>query len=96
MSKAQLISFLIQFIVILGNLITYAIIGRVLISLFSFGNVYEKGRISQFIYNITDPVINVAKKIPHTVGMIDFSPFIALIGVDLLAGLIVLFLTKLL
>ena len=83
MSRLQMLEFSIQFIVILGNLLTYAIIGRILISWFSMGKGMQRGRFSQMIYDVTDPIMNLAKKVPHRIGMLDLSPIIALIAIDI-------------
>lgn len=96
MDKYQLIGFTINFLIVLGNLITYAIIGRVLVSWFTMGKPGAHGPISRFLIEVTDPIINLARKIPHKIGMIDLSPIIALIGVDLIIRVIVILLNKLL
>jgi YggT family protein len=96
MDKYQLIAFSINFVVILGNLLIYAIIGRVLVSWFSMGKFGQRGRFSQLLFDITDPVVNIARKLPHKIGMIDLSPLITLIGIDLLVRLITTLLSKLL
>ncbi len=90
MDKIQLLNFSAQFVIILGNLIIYAVIARVLLSWFSMGSQAGRGRFSQFVYDLTDPVMNLAKKVPfHRIGMIDLSPLIVLIGVDLLTRLFI-------
>jgi len=94
MNQSDLIHFTMQFVVILGNLITYAIIGRILVSWLSMGRMGPRGRFSQFLYSVTDPVIAVARKIPHRVGMFDLSPLIALIAIDLLVGVVIVLLNK--
>lgn len=95
MDKYQIIAFVIDFLIILGNLITYAIIGRVLVSWFTMGKPGGGGPVSRFLIEVTDPVIGMARKLPHKIGMIDLSPIIALIGVDLIIRLIVISLNKL-
>ena len=89
MDKVAIINFTASFVNILKNLIVYAIIARVLLSWFQMGAYGSRGRISQFIHDVTNPFIKVARKIPHRLGMIDFAPLIALIGIDLLGQLIV-------
>lgn len=96
MYKVQAITFTIQFLIVLGNIITYSIIARILISWFTMGKPGSRGRFSQIIYDVTEPPIAVARKLPHRLGMIDFSPLIALIGVDLLVSLIITLLAGLL
>lgn len=93
MSKIQLLNFTANFVVILRDLITYAIIARIIMSWFTMGQ-QSRGRISMFLKDATDPILNIAKKLPHRIGMIDLSPLIALLGVDLFAKLVVLLLSK--
>lgn len=89
MDLAGLKIFLINFLTILGNILTYAIFARIILSWFSMGSARQPGRITYFIIDITDPFIKLAKKIPHSVGMLDFSPFIAMIAINILTyGLI--------
>lgn len=95
MDKVQIISFVANFITIFKNLVVYAIIGRVLLSWFSMGQMRHPGRFASFLYEVTDPFINLAKKIPHQIGMLDLSPLIALFAVDLLGQLLVVLLYKL-
>lgn len=94
MDRVQIITFSANFITIFKNLISYAIIARILLSWFSPMGA-PRGRFSQLLYDITDPFLNLAKKIPHRIGMIDLSPLIALIGIDLLSYFIVNLLYKL-
>jgi YggT family protein len=95
MDKYEIIGFTINFLQILGNLVTYAIIGRVLVSWFTMGRPGGGGSITRILYEVTDPLINLVKKIPHKIGMIDLSPLIALIAVDLIISLLVILLNKL-
>jgi YggT family protein len=93
--RIEMIDFGIQFILILGNLISYAIIARILISWFAMGKMAPPGKVTMFLRDVTDPVINLARKLPHKWGMIDFAPLIALIGVDILTRVIIIGLTNL-
>jgi YggT family protein len=95
MNKIQILNFTIQFVVILGNFISYAIIGRVIVSWFTMGRMGGRGRLVQILYDVTDPVINLAKKLPHHIGMMDLSPIIALLGVELIVWIVVNLLYKL-
>lgn len=95
MDKFQILNYTISFIVILKNIIVYAIIARILVSWFTLGQNQPAGRIVVFLNDITDPFINLARKIPHKIGMIDLAPLIALIGLDLLVQLFVYLVSKL-
>lgn len=78
-------SFLTQFTNIFFNLLTWAIIARILLSWFKAG---PGNRFSQFLYNITEPVLRPVRRLLPPIGMMDFSPILALILLDLLRGLI--------
>lgn len=64
-------------------------------SWFTMGKPSGGGKIYLFLRDVTEPVLSLARKVPHRIGMIDLSPFIALIALDLLGRLIVILLTKL-
>ncbi len=82
--QVELILFLANFILILTNVITYAIIARILMSWLTMGaGPRPKGKLYQFLYDATEPVISVARLIPHRFGMIDFAPLIAMFAVDM-------------
>ncbi len=89
MSKADLLFFTIQFIYWAKQLIVYAIIGRIIMSWLAMGQRRPSGKLAYFLYDITDPFLNIAKKIPHRIGMIDISPIIVILGLELLTGLII-------
>jgi len=91
MSKFQLISFIANFIVIFRDLMSYAIIARIILSWFTVMR-QTQGRISLFLRDVTEPILNLARKIPHRIGVIDLSPLIALVGIDLLSRLIIMLL----
>lgn len=95
MDKVLIISYLANFVIIFKNLVVYAIIGRIIVSWFTVGSIGPRHRVIQFLYDVTDPFINVARLIPHRVGMMDFAPLIAMFGVDFLGQVLVILLTKL-
>lgn len=94
MDKIQILIFTQNFVIVLGNLMTYAIIIRIIISWFTMGTFGHRGRIAQFFFDVTDPVLNLCRKLPHRIGMIDLSPLIALIGIDLFVRLIIIVIEK--
>ncbi len=97
MAANQLVQFLEMFIVIVRDLITFAILGRVIISWMAVsGKSYRGGKFGRVLYDLTDPILAVARKIPHRIGMIDLSPIIVLFGVDLIARFLIIFLRNLL
>lgn len=88
MNRTELIEFIASFILIFRNLVVYAIVARVIISWFSMGRGRPTGKIGSLVYEATDPFIGLARRIPHRIGMLDLSPLIALLGVDLLGQFI--------
>ncbi len=73
--------FLTFFLINLVRIIKYAILVRVLLSWFQSG---ANGRIGQFIYDITEPVLRIFRRILPRTGMIDFSPLLAFFALDFL------------
>ena len=55
----------------------------------SMGQRRPTGKLAYFLHDVTEPFFNIARKIPHRIGMIDISPIIAILGVELIAGLII-------
>ena len=43
-----------------------------------------RNRMTGFIIDTTNPVLNIAKRITPRIGMIDISPIIAVIGLELI------------
>lgn len=77
--------FIVKFITILGDLISYAIFARIILSWFTVGRPMQSpSRVQDFLKDVTDPVLNLAKKLPHRIGMIDLSPVIALLAINFL------------
>ena len=78
--------FVLRFIDVLFNLLTMAIIGRVLISWF---NVSPSSRIYRFLRDTTEPIMaSIRRAMPRT-GMIDFSPIVALLALDIIRALLI-------
>jgi len=89
MNIIQLKIFLANFVSIAGNLLTYAIFIRVILSWFRVAGGAPPGKLIQIINGATDPIMNLIKKLPHKIGMIDLSPIIALFGISMLTSFLV-------
>lgn len=80
-------SYLIQFVSILFQVLTFAIFGRAILSWFRVG---PDNPIGLILYEITEPILAPLRRfIPPLGGMIDMTPFIALILLQILRELIV-------
>ncbi|MFA5947557.1 MAG: YggT family protein [Candidatus Gracilibacteria bacterium] len=89
MTKDLILIYLVNTLAVLKTLIVYAIFGRIIFSFLSMGNPYQqKGKITQFLHDVTDPVLNLAKKLPHRISMFDFSPIIAIFGIEIIFKLL--------
>ena len=73
--------FIVELINIFFEILSFLIIARVILSWF---RTSVSGSIFQLIIDCTDPILNLAKKITPNIGMLDLSPIIALIGLDLI------------
>ncbi len=77
---------IIGLINLLFTLLTFAILGRAIASWFdpSF-----RSSIGRFLYEVTEPVLAPIRQVIPSVGMLDLSPFIALLLIQVLQRLIV-------
>ncbi|HEV3231599.1 MAG TPA: YggT family protein [Candidatus Dormibacteraeota bacterium] len=54
----------------------------------SYTSVSRYHPLMQMLYQVTDPVISLARMVPHVFGQFDFSPFIASLGLYVLRQII--------
>ncbi|HEU5014703.1 MAG TPA: YggT family protein [Roseiflexaceae bacterium] len=79
-------NFLINFISLLFQALSFAILGRVLLSWVDpSGNM----RISQILRELTEPILAPIRSLMPGMGMFDFSPIIAYLLLQVLRRLIV-------
>jgi YggT family protein len=73
------------FVNLLFNALLFAILGRVLISWIDpMGNM----RVTQILREITEPILAPIRSVLPNFGMIDLSPLVAMLLIQLLHGLI--------
>lgn len=78
-------SYIQSFVDILFNVLLFAILGRVLISWVDpMGNM----RVTQILREITEPILAPLRSVLPSIGMIDLSPLVAMLLIQLLHGLI--------
>ncbi len=78
-------TFLFSFIRILAEVLTTAIFIRVILSWFSPG---PTNMLTRLLYQVTEPVLAPLRRIIPRVGMLDFSPMVAIILLQLIAKLL--------
>jgi YggT family protein len=77
--------FLVTFISLLFQVLLFAILGRVLVSWIDpLGNM----RVTQILRDITEPILAPIRSVLPTIGMIDLSPLVAILLIQLLQRLI--------
>ncbi len=67
------------------TVLTFAIIGRALLSWFDPG---FKTAIGQIIYSITEPIVGPIRRVLPSLGMFDISPIIAILVIQVISRLI--------
>ncbi len=73
------------FVNLLFNVLLFAILGRVLISWIDpMGNM----RVTQILREITEPILAPIRSVLPNLGMIDLSPLVAMLLIQLLHSLI--------
>jgi YggT family protein len=77
--------FIVTFINLLFQAMLFAILGRVLISWIDpMGNM----RVTQILREITEPILAPIRSVLPSIGMIDLSPLVAMLLLQLLHNLI--------
>ena len=78
--------FTLTFINVLFEILSISIIIRIFMSWLRIG---QGGKVFQFVQGITEPLLVQARRITPRLGMIDLSPIIALIALDLIKYLLI-------
>lgn len=78
--------FFVTFINLLLNALSLAILARVLLSWIDpLGNM----RVTQILHEMTEPVLGPIRRVMPTVGMIDFSPIVAMLLLQVLGTVLI-------
>lgn len=86
-----MIVFLINFINILFEVLSLAILARVILSWF---RVDPYNRLVQLLYQITEPVLAPFRRVIPPVGMMDITPIVALLVLQLAQRIIITMLVQ--
>ena len=77
---------LIVFVVQLTNILLFLLFARAIISFFPQAQYH---RIAYLLHDVTEPILRIARMIPHRFGMMDLSLLIAFFGLQLLSKILV-------
>lgn len=83
-------TFLVVYINILFEVLEFAIMARIILSWFQG---MQPSRLYLFLVDSTQPIMRIAQKITPRVGMFDFSPMVALFGLELLRMILLTIIT---
>lgn len=75
-------SFLFRFISLLCEVLTLLILVRVVMSWFTPG---QGNPLVHFVYQVTEPVLAPLRRVIPRAGMVDFTPLVAVIMLQLIA-----------
>ena len=78
-------TFLFNFLELLCEVLTLAIFIRVILSWFSPG---QTNMLTNLLYQVTEPILAPLRRIIPRVGMLDFSPLVAIILLQLITYLL--------
>lgn len=78
-------NFISTFISIICDVLTIAIFARMIMSWFP---VNPGNRLVELLYQVTEPILAPLRRIIPRVGMIDITPWIAIILLRVVAGLV--------
>jgi YggT family protein len=81
-----MIGFLVTFFQLLFRILFFAIFARIILSWIDQAG---QMRITQILYEITEPILLPIRRIMPNTGMLDLSPMVAIILLQLLGNLIV-------
>ena len=76
---------LVKFVDILFQVLTYAIIARALVSWFP---VSPTSPIIRILDDVTEPILGPLRKIVPRLGMMDITPIVALVLLNILSGML--------
>ena len=76
----------------IATILYWLIFARIILSWFP---VDPYSGIVQFLYQVTDPILNFFRRIPLRIGMLDFTPLLAFMAIYLVNRIVVVFLLTL-
>jgi YggT family protein len=79
--------FLETFVVLLFRILQFAVLIRIVLSWISPMGA-QSNPIYAIVYQITEPILAPIRRYT-TFGMIDFSPFVAMVGLQMLEGFLI-------
>jgi YggT family protein len=79
------VTFFLNFLELLCEVLTLVILLRSILSWVSPG---QSNMLTRIIYQVTEPILAPLRRIIPRVGMLDFSPFVAIILLQVIATLL--------
>lgn len=79
-------NFLVNFVSVVCDLLSFAVVARILLSWFPSSNT---GRLRSTLYELTEPYLAFFRNLIPRMGMLDISPIIALLALDIIKSVII-------
>jgi YggT family protein len=79
-------NFLVSAIALIVQLYSFVLLARVLLS---FAAIDPYHPVAQFLYRLTEPVLEPIRRILPRTGMLDLSPMVALILINVIARVLI-------
>ena len=77
---------IVIFVNVLFTVLTYSILARALLSWFP---IAPGSPIARLLDDITEPILSPLRRVVPKLGMMDITPIVAMIGLQLLQGILV-------
>ncbi|MFQ5826206.1 MAG: YggT family protein [Dehalococcoidia bacterium] len=77
---------IVSFILLLVQILTFAIIGRAILSWFP---ISPHNALAVFLFNITEPILAPLRRVIPRVGMLDITPLVAILILQFIPVLII-------
>lgn len=79
--------YIAQFVNIFGDVLIFAIFIRIILSWIK--PMGSRGTFSNFLFEVTEPILSIFRRIIPRIGMIDISPIAAFLTIEILRGIII-------
>lgn len=79
--------YIAQFVNIFGDILIFAIFIRVILSWIR--PMGSRGTFQNFLFEVTEPILSIFRRIIPRIGMIDITPIAAFLSIEIIRSLII-------
>ncbi len=70
------------------NLFVYALIARIILSYFPISPGSAMSTVYSLLYAVTEPVLGPVRRVVPSIGILDISPIVVILGAQILLGIL--------